>query len=283
MWHEWQGRGAYTGVFSAWRFPYVADIDAARLRAALPLGIKPYSELAVLIASLGQLGALSEDHGRMIVKVNRPQGAVHKSYDITEALNTVEALTLASADATLRERLAARPEAERQGRILRVKQGATLYRSESESSIDLHKQPLIGAGDRLGPNAWVRLIRSGRGGKLFVEPANADAYQAVALSQYMILQDIEDVWRECKAGGRQVYPSELPGFGEGPFTSFQAGPETSGEMRFGSTRYVKRPEDPNLAAPPNSTIAYGELRSFCVSENDTAVGPASEVEAFLRD
>ena len=213
--------------------------------------------------------------------MNRPQGAVHKTYDITEAMKTVEALSLASADATLRERLAARPQAGR-GRILHIKKGATLYRSESESRFDLRRQPLTGAGDRLGPNAWVREIRTGRHGKLFVEPVNADAYQAVALTTYMILQDIKDVWRECKEGGREVIPAELPSFGDGPLTSFQAGPETTGEQRFGWTRYIVRPEDPTLAVTAKSTIAFGELRAFWVSDDDTTVVADEAVANFLR-
>lgn len=276
------GADAQTGVVVAsWRFPYIADIDAARLRSQLPSRIKTYAEYAVLIASLGRLDALTQKDGRWIVKVNRPQGATHKIYDITEAMNTVEGQTLASADTTLRDRLAARPQAAR-GRILHIRPGATLYRSESESRIDQNHQPLIDAGDRLGPNAWVREIRSGRGSKLFVEPVNADAYQAVALTKYMILRDIKDVWRECKEGGREVIPAELPSFSEGPLTSFQAGPETTGEQRFGWTRYIVRPQDPDLAVTPNSTIAFGELRAFWVSESDTTVVAEEAVANFLR-
>jgi hypothetical protein len=113
--------------------------------------------------------------------------------------------------------------------------------------------------------------------------APAVPYQAVALTKYLILRDIEDVWRECRAGGREVYHSELPSFSEGPFTSFQAGPETSGAMRFGWTRYIKRPEDPELAVTPNSTIAFGELRAFWVSDDDATVVSDAEVEAYLRD
>ena len=275
------GADAQTGVvFASYRFPYVADINAARLRTELPTRVKTYAELAVLIASLGKLEALTQDRGRWIVKVNRPQGAVHKTYDITEAMNTVEALSLATADVTLRERLAARPQAGR-GRILHIKQGATLYRSESESWFELRRQPLTG-GPGLGPNAWVREIRSGRHGKLFVEPVNADAYQAVALTRYMILREITDVWRECKEGGREVIPAELPSFGDGPLTSFQAGPETTGEQRFGWTRYIVRPDDPNLAVTAKSTIAFGELRAFWVSEDDTTVVADEAVASFLR-
>jgi hypothetical protein len=129
---------------------------------------------------MGQLHAFEEDtDGRMMAVVNRPQGAAHRRYDITEAIRTVEALTLASAESALRERLALRPAAERHGRILRLRQGATLLRSKGEGWFNT--QPLIGAGDRLGNNAWVREIRRS-GSKLFVEPVNADAHQAVALA-----------------------------------------------------------------------------------------------------
>jgi hypothetical protein len=75
-----------------------------------------------------------------------------------------------------------RPAAERHGRILRLRQGATLLRSKGEGWFKT--QPLIGAGDRLGNNAWVREIRRS-GSKLFVEPVNADAHQAVALAPYV--------------------------------------------------------------------------------------------------
>ena len=126
-----------------------------------------------------------EADGRMMAVVNRPQVAAHRRYDITEAIRTVEALTLASAESALRERLALRPAAERHGRILRLRQGATLLRSKGEGWFKT--QPLIGAGDRLGNNAWVREIRRS-GSKLFVEPVNADAHQAVALAPMSILE-----------------------------------------------------------------------------------------------
>lgn len=42
----------------------------------------------------------------------------------------------------------------------------------------------------------------------------------------------------------------------GPLTSFQAGPETTGEQRFGWTRYILRPQDPDLAVTPDSAIAF---------------------------
>jgi hypothetical protein len=263
-----------TSLGSKWYFPYVADINADLLRAELPRRVHSYSELAVLLASMGQLHAFEEDtDGRMMAVVNRPQGAAHRRYDITEAIRTVEALTLASAESALRERLALRPAAERHGRILRLRQGATLLRSKGEGWFNT--QPLIGAGDRLGNNAWVREIRRS-GSKLFVEPVNADAHQAVALAPYVINQDLEDVWRECKNGGREVHPAELPSFGDGPLTGFQAGPETTGDQRFGWTRFQKKPD--NLAW----TVAFGELRAFWVSEGDTTVVTDDEVEAYLR-
>jgi Domain of unknown function (DUF4157) len=259
-----------------WYFPYISDINADLLRAELPRRVKTYGELAVLLASMGQLHAFEEEpDGRMMAVVNRPQGAAHIRYDITEAIRTVEALTLASAESGLRERLALRPAAERQGRIRRVRPGATLLRSMGEGLFNT--QPLIGAGDRLGPNAWVREIRRNIiGNKLFVEPVNADAHQAVALTAYVINQDLEDAWRECKKGGRDVYPAELPSFGEGPFTGFQAGPETKGDQRFGWTRYEKKPD--NLAW----TVAFGELRAFWVAADDTTVVTDDEIEAYLR-
>jgi hypothetical protein len=265
-----------TSLRSKWYFPYVADINADLLRAELPRRVHSYSELAVLLASMGQLNAFQQEaDGRMVAVVNRPQGAPHLRYDITEAIRTVEALTLASAESGLRERLALRPSAERQGRIRRLHPGATLLRSMGEGLFNT--QPLIGAGDRLGPNAWVREIRRNMyGNKIFVEPVNADAHQAVALAAYVINQDLEDTWRECKKAGREVHPAELPSFGEGPFTGFQAGPETTGDQRFGWTRYAKKPD--NLAW----TVAFGELRAFWVSAGDTTVVTDDEVEAYLR-
>ena len=56
------GADAQTGVVFAC-FPYVTDINAARLRTELPTRVKTYAELAVLIASLGQLGALTQERG----------------------------------------------------------------------------------------------------------------------------------------------------------------------------------------------------------------------------
>jgi hypothetical protein len=259
-----------------WYFPYISDINADLLRTELPRRVKTYGELAVLLASMGQLHAFQEEpDGRMMAVVNRPQGAAHIRYDITEAIRTVEALTLASAESSLRERLALRPAAERQGRIRRLHPGATLLRSMGEGLFNT--QPLIGAGDRLGPNAWVREIRRNMfGNKLFVEPVNADAHQAVALTAYVINQKLEDAWRECKKAGREVHPAELPRFGEGPLTGFQAGPETTGDQRFGWTRYAKKPD--NLAW----TVAFGELRAFWVSADDTTVVTEDEVEDYLR-
>ena len=263
-----------TSLRGKWFFPYVADINADLLRAELPRRVHSYAELAVLIASMGQLRAFQQEKdGRMMAVVNRPQGATHRSYDITEAIRTVEVLTLASVEAALRERLALRPAAERHGRILRLRQGATLLRSKGEGMFNT--QPLIGAGDRLGPNAWVREIRRS-GSKLFVEPVNAEAHQAVALAAYVINDDLEDVWHECKDGGRKVHPAELPEFGDGPLVGFQAEPETEGEQRFGWTRYQKKPD--NLAW----TVAFGELRKFWISEDDATVVTDDEVEAYLR-
>ena len=71
------------------------------------------------------------DQRRRASVVNRPQGAPHLRYDITEAIRTVEALTLASAESGLRERLALRPAAEREGRVRRLHPGATLLRSKT--------------------------------------------------------------------------------------------------------------------------------------------------------
>ena len=55
-------------------------------------------------------------------------------------------------------------------------------------------------------------------------------------------------------------------------TGFQAGPETTGDQRFGWTRFQKKPD--NLAW----TVAFGELRAFWVSEGDTTVVTDDEVE-----
>jgi hypothetical protein len=269
------GTEADTSLRGRWYFPYVADINVEQLRAELPKRIHSYNELALLLASMGQLKAFQQEaDGRMMAVVNRPQGADHRRYDITEAIRTVEVLTLASADAALRERLALQKPGERRlGRILRLNPGATLLRSKGEGLFNT--QPLIGAGDRIGANAWVRVIRRS-GSKLFVEPVNADAHQAVALAAYVINDDLEDVWEECKEGGRDVYPAKLPSFGDGPLLGFQAGPETTGDQRFGWTRYQKKPD--NVAW----TLAFGELYKFWVAEGDTTVVTEEEVEAYLR-
>ncbi len=284
VWDRWgqgpapAGTSPDTAVFGTWYYPYVADIDGARLSTELPRRIGSYVELQGVLDSLRTLGALREKDGRTVAVVNRPQRDLRLEYDITEAVRTVQALTLAAEDERLRERLAARPASERVGRIFRIRRGAMLHRSQGGM---LKGQPLHGAGDQLGGNALVREIRrtdyTFSTDKVFVEPVNVDAYQAVARATYWVPRPIEEVWQECKDGGREVEPAKLPSFGDGPLRSFRAGPETGREQRFGWTSYQQHPEMPYTA-----TMATGEVRAFWVSVDDITRIDDAEIEQNLR-
>jgi hypothetical protein len=50
-----------TSLGSKWYFPHVADINADLLRAELPRRVHSYAELAVLLASMGQLNAFQQE------------------------------------------------------------------------------------------------------------------------------------------------------------------------------------------------------------------------------
>jgi Domain of unknown function (DUF4157) len=284
MWDVW-GKGpasasttADTALFGTWYYPYVVDIDGEKLRAELPRRVRSYYELQILLDSARPLGAIQERWGRWYAVVNRPARSSWKIYDITDAIRTVESLTLGAAEAGLRERLAATPEGERKGRIFRIKPGATLHRSQGGL---FNRQPLHGAGDRLGPNALVREIRRTdfvvSTDRIFVEPVNADAYRAVALAAYRINDSIEDIWEEVKDSGREVTPAKLPRFGDGPLNRFTAGPETEGEQRFGYTTYIRDPGNPGAR-----TAALGEIRKFWVSVDDVTRVKEEDVADYLR-
>ena len=283
MW-DFYGRGpasrgtqADTAVFGTWYYPYIVDIDAEKLKAELPRRVRTYYELKVLLESAQALGAMQKRDERWYAVLNRPARASWKIYDITEAITTVEALTLGAAEEGLRERLAATPESQRKGRIFRIKPGANLFRSRGGR---FNQQPLYGAGDRLGPNALVREIRRTdfwvATDRMFVEPVNTDAYRAVALAAYKINQSIEDIWEEAKDGGREVTPAKKPRFGDGPLNRFTAGPETTGDERFGFTSYSRNPESPG-----NRTVAMGEIRKFWVSVKDVTRVKEEDVADYL--
>ena len=258
------GTQADTAVFTTWYFPYVSDIDATSLRAQLPLRVHNYYELQLLLHSAQGLGAIQQEDNRWYAVVNRPARGQWHVYDITDTITTIQGHTLDVADSALRSRLAARPASERSGRLFRVPPGTTIYRSRGGS---FNRQPLIDAGDRLGSNALVREIRRTdfviSTDMVFVEPVNADAYQAVAFAEYRINQKLEDAWHEAKNGGREVVPAELPSFGDGPLDSFRAGPETTGDRRFGWVNYTREPENPY-----SWTVARGEILAFWVSTKD---------------
>ena len=268
------GTKADTAVFGTWYFPYVEDIDADRLRAQLPLRVHTFYELQLLFYSAQNLGAFRQENNRWYAVVNRPARGAARVYDITDAIATIQGRTLDTADTALRSGFKARPASERSGRIFRIPTGTTLFRSQGGL---FRSQPLVGAGDRLGPNALVREIRRTdyliSTDMVFVEPVNADAYKAVAFAQYSIAGNIEDVWKEVKKSDREVIPAELPAFGDGPLESFRAGPETTGDKRFGWENYTRDPE-----IPGSWTIARGEVDAFWVSSK--AIQPVSDTTAL---
>jgi hypothetical protein len=272
------GTKADTAVSGTWYYPYVVDIDAEKLESELPRHVRSYYELRVLLASAQSLGAIQTRHERWYAVLNRPAIGSWKIYDITEAITTVESLTIGAAEAGLRAQLAARPESERKGQIFRIKPSATLFRSRGGS---FNEQPLYDAGALLGSNALVRKVPrtepSFTFDKVFVEPVNADAYRAVALSAYKINQSIEDVWKEVKEGGREVTPAALPRFGDGPLDQFTAGPETTGMQRFGFTSYYRNPETPG-----SRTVAQGAIYKFWVSVDDVTRVKDEDVAAYLN-
>lgn len=282
IWDRWaqapapEGTKPDTAVFGTYYFPYVADIDADRLRAQLPLRIRTLHDLEVLLHSAQGLGALQQANDRWYAVVNRWDRTNPKKYDITESIATVRASTVDVADASLRNRLAARPENERRGNLLHVPRGTALYRSQGGV---FTRQPLIGAGARLGGHALVREIRRTNNlilsDYVMVEPVNGDAYQAVAFTEYHINRNIEDVWQEVKDGGRKVTPPALPRGLDDPLVAFQAGPETSGERRFGETQYTRDP-----AIPGKWTVARGEVLAFWVSAS--ALERVDDAEAAPR-
>lgn len=270
------GTKSDTAVFGTWYFPYIADIDADRLRAELPQRVHNYYELQLLLYSATNFGAMRQENNRWYATVNRPARGVQRIYDITDAIATIQGRTLDTADTALRNRFLARPASERTGRLFRIPTGTTLYRSQGGL---LRSQPLLGAGQFLGSNALVREIRRTdyliSTDMVFVEPVNSDAYQAVAFAQYSVAGNIEDVWKEVKKGGREVIPAELPSFGDGPLNSFRAGPETTGDKRFGWENYTPDPE-----IPGSWTIARGEVRAFWVSSK--AIQPVGDGAALSQ-
>ena len=282
MWDVW-GKGPSdrakpdTALFGTWYYPYVVDIDGEKLRAELPRRVRSYYELQILLDSAQPLGAIQKRDEHWYAVVNRPARGDWKIYDITDAIRTVESLTLGAAEVGLRERLAATPEGERKGRIFRIKPGSTLHRSRGGL---FNRQPLHGAGDRLGPNALVREVRRTdfvvSTDRIFVEPVNADAYRAVALAAYRINDKIEDIWEEVKDSGREVTPDKLPRFGDGPLNRFTAGPETEGDQRFGYTTYIRDPENPGAR-----TAALGEIRKFWVSVDNVTRVSEEDVADYL--
>lgn len=267
MWDVWgqapapPGTKTDTSVMGTWYYPYVSEIDAYALRTQLPLRVHNYYELQLLLYSAVGFGAIQMEKDRWFAVVNRPARGNWRVYDITDSITTIQGRTLDAADAGLRNRLAARPESERSGRIFRIAPGSNLYRSRGGT---FNSQILFGAGQFLGSNALVREVRRTNywisTDMVFVEPVNADAYQAVAFTQYRINQNIEDAWKEAKRGGREVIPTELPSFGDGPLENFRAGPETTGDRRFGWINYTRDPEFPG-----SWTVARGELLAFWVS------------------
>jgi len=132
-------------------------------------------------------------------------------YDITEAINKVEFLTLASAQAAMRERwrrdrppsgAAASCTCERVPRFSAPRRGSVQQ----------------AAADRRWRSAWLQClgarIRANMfGNKLFVEPVNADAYQAVALSAYVINRDLEDAWRRARTPAARSVLLNCPAWG----------------------------------------------------------------------
>ncbi len=136
--------------------------------------------------------------------------------------------------------------------------GALLWRSAHGG------QSIENAAEQLGDQPWVRELDRAGGGvitwlrfgyyadRIRVAPANTDAYRAAAHARYVVHEEIEDAWREVSEGGCPVDPPELP---SGRLESFTAGPDPSPSPRFGSTTYVRHPEQPNLW-----TMATRELR-----------------------
>ncbi|GLQ89929.1 eCIS core domain-containing protein [Dyella flagellata] len=256
-------------LFGHMFYPYVVDIDAARLRPNIALRAGSYTELQTLLHVGKSLGAISEEGGNYFAVVNRVSAQGVKRYEITEAVNQALAMVLARAESGLRNELDALSPAQRKGKLFRMHAGAPIYRSEQG------QQFIQNAAEQMGPAPLVREIgrRSSNviqylwtgyaGTRVQVAPANADAYRSAAYAQYRIYRPIDDVWREVKNAGRSVTPSELPGFLSEPLSSFIAGPGQGATTGFGTTNYICDPENRG-----QWTMATGEIKSFWVSASD---------------
>ena len=263
------GQNPDTAVFGHMFYPYVVDIDVARLRPNIALRAGSYTELQTLLAAGKSLGAIREESGNYFAVVNRVSAEGVRRYEITEAINQAMAMVLARAESGLRTELDSLPSAQRSGKLFHIHAHAPIYRSEQGAQI------ISNATEQMGPSPLVREIgrRSSNviqylwtgysGSRVQVAPANADAYRAAAYAQYRVYRPIDDVWREVKNAGRSVTPSELPGFFSEPLNSFTAGPGQGATTGFGMTNYIRDPENRG-----QWTIATGEIKSFWVSASD---------------
>ncbi|HWX65708.1 MAG TPA: DUF4157 domain-containing protein [Rhodanobacter sp.] len=268
-----EGQKPDTAVFGHMFYPYVADIDADSLRPNIAMRVGSYTEFQSLLAVGKSLGAIQETDGKFFAVANHMTAEAVIRYDITEAVNQARLSTLARAESDMRNELAAMPAAQRSGKMFTMNAGAAIYRSEQGS------QFIRNAAGQMGPSPMVREV--GRrtsnviqylwtgyaGTRVQVAPANADAYRAAAYAQYPIYRPIDDVWKEVKDAGRSVTPGALPGWSEDPLNAFRAGPGEGKTTGFGTTDYVRDPENRG-----QWTIATGELKTFWVSASDlTAV------------
>jgi hypothetical protein len=283
-----------TAVFGSPSFPYVADIDVAAFSATLQAGISNYRDFLLFLDLARTLDTIQEIPAmpsfptaderrtprRYLAVMNKYAGPARLVYDVTDTINAVRDRTLAALDDQTRAHVRDLPQAE-QGNIFRLRNGSETqaYRSARGG------QPILSGKQLFGDDPWVRPLggrssggfwawfRYGSGARVLVEPANADAQQAMVTAVYNVKQSIEDTLEEVKAGGRPIIQRQPP---EGRLESFVAGPDQDG-ARFGETRYYRNPENPE-----NQTAAIGELHQFWVDPSDLAPVAEQDVETYAN-
>lgn len=274
-----------TGVFvDTHRYPYVVNIDTEKLARRLPERIRDYQEFALFLDLGRTLGAIREEGGRFYAITDMPAHPNQRVQDITAIVERVRTQSTLRSDQSMRRELAALPE-DQLGNVFRLRSGrnARLWRSAQGG------QPIRSAGMFLGPQPWVRVLGRRVGGgvwnwfrygnyqqRILVAPANGDALRAALNSVYLIHEEIDDVLEEVRNGGRPILSRSEQ---HGRLNGFVAGPDSGASPRFGTTRYQRHPQHPNIW-----TVAIGELKQFWVDASeltDTEVG-ASAVRRYMR-
>jgi uncharacterized protein DUF4157 len=245
---------------SVWghKAPRIVSVNVSAFKERLPGRVTDFQSLVLFLDGAKTLGTILQRGPRYFLF---DESAEH---EITATIEKIRFGTLRTIDEEQRARAATRT-----GEVFRLRSSSVpIFRYSSGS-------PIKTSHLMLGSSAWVRpagtSYRSllGVTDRVQVEPANAEAQQAALNAWYLLNKDIDAVFREVTAAGREIISREPS---EGPVTGFAAG---AFPPELGVTRYLPHPEMPN-----NLTVAIGELRQFWVNRSDLEPVAADDVAAY---